>query len=587
MGFITNRAKGSQRVPVKVTKDDASRRQWRETFRGVSKEEGGTGKRSEEPARSRPPVPGGTYGRSSVTSEASFKRLLQAMRSMAPGGWSDDRVEEENHFVGITYVAIHRICCQWMQAEFQVFKKDESHPEGKRPITKDDPVEGDRSERPWRLVELLEKPNNQDSFGSWLYRAGQQKYLTGTALNWLVPNRFGTPAEMYIISTSIAIPQPAVNPDFPDGYYRIQPVYPYGPFSSYPTPSSAVGAPIPAQWMMRFQFPHPVLRYEGFSPLTALRLHIDEVESIDRSRFYKMRRSSNPDAVLNFEAVEGQEPLPEAEIERIKAEFEYDFQGEANHGRLYVSAPGAKLEEYGTKPKEMDYGQGWDQLTSFILAGFGITKAAVGMNETSSYANQWASLKQLHTLVLKPDLDDIAAKITRHIGPFFGDDLIVEIRCPRIDDHEIAFQKVDKLNSLKGLPKAVIRLALQLLDLPIDDEVVEELTKAGEQQQQQEMMAGASQPMEEAMIEQGQVPEMPGMEREEAPVASEADGDYPGLDTLFPDEEEQGIAEQPDTGSLGAGGLGPRKGLKGYKGLLAKYRKRSTPMVHLNGNGRH
>src|SRR5260370_35899679 len=107
--------------------------------------------------------------------------------------------------------------------------------------------------------------------------------LMGKALTWMVPNKLKTPMELYSIPTAIAIPQPAINPDFPDGYYRIQPIYPYGPFSSYPTPATAVGAPIPAQWMLRVKYPHPLLRYDGYSPMTVLRLQQDEIESIDRS----------------------------------------------------------------------------------------------------------------------------------------------------------------------------------------------------------------------------------------------------------------------------------------------------------------
>jgi phage portal protein BeeE len=424
---------------------------WRQTFGAIDKET------SSKPSV----VPGGTHGRSLTATDVSFIRLLQAMRSMAPGGWSDDRWEQTKHWTGVTYVAGHRICTQWQQAEFQVFKKDQRHPDGKRPVRE--------GEEGWDLVKLLEKPNKQDSFGRWMYRLGQQKYLTGTALTWMVPNVLGTPMELYCIPTAVAIPQPAINPDYPDGYYRIQPVYPYGPFSSYPTPTTAVGAPIPAQWMMRIQFPHPLLRYDGYTPLTGMRLHIDEIEMVDRARHYMMRRGINPSAVLNMEEMEGLQNLPEAELERIRADFEASHMGPENSGQLFVSYPGAKLEPWGAAPIDMAFQDGWSQLTDFVLGGgFGITKGAAGLTEgISSYAALFSMIKQLHLMTLKPDLDDVGSSITTNIAPFFGEGLYVDVRCPRIDDHDIKLTKLDKAMQGKVITKNELR---KELDLPLTNE---------------------------------------------------------------------------------------------------------------------
>jgi phage portal protein BeeE len=476
---------------------------------------------------------------------------------MAPGGWSDDRWESTaRHFVGIAYVAIHRICTQLQQAEFQVYRKDPRHQDGKRPVEPDHP-----------LVKLLERPNRQDSFGKMLYRVGQQLRLTGTALNFCVPNVLGTPMEMYVIPTATAIPQPAINPDYPDGYYRIQPIYPYGPFSSYPTPSTAVGAPIPAQWMMRFQYPHPLLRYDGFSPMTGLRLHLDEVEQMDRSRWYSMKRMVNPSAVLQFEDMEGAQPLPEPEIERIRADFEQDHQGAENFGRLFVATPGAKLDKWDSNLRDMEYKDGWSQLVDFILGGgFGITKPAAGMVEDSSYATLFATLKQLNVLTLQPEVDDIANEFTRFLAPFFGDDLIVEIRCKRIDDHDLLYSKIDKMMQAKCVTKNGV---LKLLGEPMTREKWgEEIAGTDSQQQQQPGgvpgMPGAASGTEGgggAMGPAGAVPEsQPGG----TPAANGVSG--AAAPPPVPEGEPEEVARtRPTPGKLGRGALGPRKSLNGFR----------------------
>jgi hypothetical protein len=461
VGFIAQKFGAPQPDRPVADAHRASRELWREVFGrdSVVKEDAFAGRQR--------PVPGGTYARSAA-SGASIKRLLEAFRSMAPGGWSDDRWEQSRHYVGIAYVAIHRCAEQMQQGEFQVFIKDPSHPDGKRPVTPHDPPQGGRAVRPYDLVELLEKPNPDDSFGDLMYNWYCQMSLTGMTLTWMVPNsipaemRGPSPCELYPVPTALAIPQPAVNPDYPDGYYRIQPVYPYGPFSSYPTPNSAVGAAIPAQWMLRMKYPHPFLRYDGYSPMTALRYHLDLVEMIDRSRHYSMRRSISPSAVLNFGEMEGAQPLPEEEIERVRAEMEELHQGPENAGALFVSPPGGKLEQWGIRPADMDYPRGWDQQVSFVLGGFGITKPAAGMVDDSSYSTLFATMKQLYWQTLDPSCHRFSTHLTRRLAPFFGDDLIVEVRCRRIDDHDVQLAKLNTAASQRALTKNELRRELEM-----------------------------------------------------------------------------------------------------------------------------
>ena len=488
---------------------------------------------------------GGSYASSASTAN-STELLLRALRSQAPGGWSDDRWEQTRHFVGIAYVCIHRKCEQLSQSEFQVFRKDPQHPEGKRPVNRNDPS--------YKLVKLLERPNSQDSFGDLMYRWGQQLDLTGTSLTWMAPNRLGRPMELYPIPTALAIPQPTVVPEYPEGYWRIQPVYPYGPFSSFPTPASAVGAPIPGQWMMKVQYPHPFLRYDGYSPLTALRLHLDEVEAIDRSRWYSMKRTTSPSAMLNmeqFQGAEGAGSLPEPEVNRLRTQFENAFQGVENTGKLFIPPPGTKLEPWGGRPVDMEYQAGWDQLTSFGMAGFGITKPAAGMIEDSSYASLFATLKQLHLLTLQPLCARIASRLTRVLGPFFGEDLIVEVRTPRIDDHDLKQARLNFLKDCKALTKNEAR---RECEMPPNEEWGDEIAGYEEPPEQPGMVPGI-----EGMPQQGQ--EQQGGDPIGQLLGTEQGGDDPLAELLGDDMGMPAEMQGPDTGGLGKDSMNPRKSL--------------------------
>jgi hypothetical protein len=61
---------------------EAGRASWHQMF-STNKEESSFAKEGYKR-----PSPGGSYGRSALSSDASMIRLLQSMRSMAPGGWS-------------------------------------------------------------------------------------------------------------------------------------------------------------------------------------------------------------------------------------------------------------------------------------------------------------------------------------------------------------------------------------------------------------------------------------------------------------------------------------------------------------------
>ena len=530
MGFI------SQLSKIQPFDAARSRSVWRENFRATSKED------------DHRPAPDTASSIADSNSQAAA-RLLMAMRSRAPGAWTDDRWQETNSLQGIQYLAIHRTCEQLSQSEFQVFEKDEKHPDGKRPAS---------SPGGLKLIQRLQHPNSRDSFGDWMYRCGQQINLTGSALTWMVPNKFDGDSpkgqsilEMYCIPTATAIPQPAVNPQYPDGYYRIQPYYPYGPFSSYPSPMSATGAPIPAQWMMAVRMPHPLLMYEGFSPMTALRLHIDEVTSMDRSRWYSQRRAFNPSAVLNFDGSPDAPPLPEPEIERIRADFANAHQAPENTGMLFVATPGSKFEPWGTSPKEMDWKDSWAQLVDFILAGFGIGKGAAGLTDGQSYSTLFASLKQFHLLTLKPMCDRVASHITRHMAPFFGDNLIVEIKAPRIDDHEVIERKLRLLMDGRALSKQELR---QALDFPVTKEPWGNEFAGEKSTSEVEKEASARSATRGGDGTEGKEDEL--LQRA---MAENPQNEPPGME----DESDPMEKRRPNTGTLNLGSLGPRKGLNG------------------------
>lgn len=567
MGFISSYSKNQ--TPPKGVRSLSGRSQqlWDEVFGNASKE-----KPAPRPQQDNWQRPQGY--RSIAGYAASQARLIEALRSDAPGGWTTPMLAKAQHLLGAVYIGVTRLCRHFSQCEFQVFKRDPNAPKGKRPITEADPPDNDYRRqwdiKPYDLVKLLQKPNKQDSWGMLMWRLLQQKLLEGMALTWLLPNQTQTPMELYVLPTALCVPQPSTNPDFPFGFWRVQPYYPYGPFSSYPTPNSAVGASVPAQWVMKSMYPHPLVRYEGWSPQDGMRLEIDEFEMIGKSRHSTMRKGVRPSAVLNFDEVEGAQSLTSEEIARIHAEWENTYQGYENDGGLIVGVPGGRLDQFGISPREMDFTQGYEQLLSVILGGgFGITKPAAGMVEDSAYSTLFATMKQLYTHTLDPECNDIGSDLTRDVAPHFGDDLIVELRCKPINDHEIMFKKADLFLQTgritwNQLCKLVDEDEL-ITQQPWGDMTITELQAEDQMKAQQMQMMMQAQMMGQAP---GGAPGQggPAMSRGvDMPPTEGAVNQAPDLAAMVDEmraEPSEVMNSRPQVGELAQGALGPRKRLE-------------------------
>lgn len=582
-GFLLSRYKQAPLVPQgpvqALTEGQAL---WQRVFgsAGTDKETGSLQPRY-DPSSVRP-----LRSMQATATNAAVFRLLQSLKSKSPGAWTDNRYEQAAHYTGITFVSIFRLARLMSQAEFQVFIKDPTHPDGKRPVTETDAphggfyMRGDElvprhpEVRPYQLVTLLKKPNPQDSFGKMLMRFIVQKYLTGTRLCWMVENVLGAVAHLFPIETVIASPNPIIDAEHPDGYYRIQPLYPNGPYSVYPTVNAAAGATIDARWMLVDRFPHPFFRYDGYSPLTGMKLHVDEVEAMDRARWYEMKRSIKPNAILQMTEVEGNiAQLTTEQMERIRAEFESEFQSPENWGKLIVGAPGFDLQ-LQTDTREVDYYQGWEQLVSFVMGGFGITKEAAGMISDASYAALFATLKQLYFVTLDPECQDVAQDFTNNLAPMYGDDLEVEVRARPIDDHEKTLAELGLLMQAKAVTKNEVRKHLKFSTTlePWGNDIAGDPSPA-ETLMNTQMLAAAL-PDESEEQEKGVI--LPGKDGPEG-----ADRDP---------EPEQIKDTRPGPGSLGEGSRGPqdknRKSFDFGEGIN-RLRRYYAVKALTNGKGGH
>jgi phage portal protein BeeE len=371
-----------------------------------------------------------------VDSFPGYRYLWAALRSRAPGQWSQNLLELSRHFTSSIFLAINTLANQAAAADCKVYERDPEEPESKEQLPHGEP-----------LCRLLEDPNDDDGTPDLLYQVTQQLSLTGISLVWMPRNNpLDIPSELYVIPTATAFPLPQ-DIGYPQGAYRILPLYPYGPFTTLPNYQSAAGAIVPADQVIRIKNHHPILRYDGYAVLSAISRQIDTVEAIDLARLNTQKQGVDPSIAMGFDP-EVFNP-DEVDLKRLREQIEAVNAGPENVGKIFFNPYGTTISKLSNTPLEMAWTEGWSQLVDFVLACYGVPKSVAGLQDAVNYATLFAALKQFYLLSLNPLLNKIAGKFNKHlVRPYFGPDLLLQLIAQKITDEDLLEKQLG--NDLAG-----------------------------------------------------------------------------------------------------------------------------------------
>ena len=332
--------------------------------------------------------------------------LLEAQRANSPGPWTDNVEEQANHFDNVIYIAIRAImdviAGSTVTLQHHKPRKGKSTFGPSSHVTKAMPNAHAMSHaEEWEPVndhpicKMLKRPNVVDSFADLRSYLTLQNRLTGIAPLWCVPSKGGKPVELWALPSALTVPLYQRTPQYPQGAWRVQPYYLSGGLGYVPAPYSGTGAIVPGEEMARFTDPHPWFLWSGYSPLSAGSFQLDILEMIDQARFAAMDHGITMDAVLTVEG------LDEPQARRLQADMQNKHGGVRNHRKFAVVAGSSgnlktNLQTFSQSAKDMDFQQGWEQMSAFCLALFGVPKSVAGLAMTSSYSELYASLRQFY-----------------------------------------------------------------------------------------------------------------------------------------------------------------------------------------------
>lgn len=433
----------------------------------------------------------GWFGGTAKSNNSLGIGLRSVLSGSAAGGWASDHREETAHNTGFNYIAIHAIASQVAAATVTVFADgDQSYLRKSRRKTlaamngtfsrwKSTYGADDRTTDPLPpqhpLVQLLKRPNPQESGAHFRYRQAQQLRLTGTCLIWNVPGQTGSTCERYVIPTAMATPVAPTN-DLPRGGWRINPVASrYTPivddgYVDCPSWYRILGQILDANQIQVIRLPHAWYLDDGQSPLSAGAKWVDAGEAVDDARYHQLKNGIDPSVVWNLPP----DVSPDQdEIDRVQAKISAKYGGPQNVGRVMIAQSGTTITPLTTSPKDMCYTEGFQDFKAAVLALHQTPPVAVGLQEPGAYAAYNASMKAWRHAAIQPLCDMLAEADTEWLAPQFGEGLTIELESDSVEDAELLESQLqndlaagartrNEWRAIRGLPPLPEPLGSQL-----------------------------------------------------------------------------------------------------------------------------
>ncbi len=374
---------------------------------------------------------------------------LRALGGGTPGMWASDHRKESEQFHHWNGVAIHQICLQAMQADVMVYR-DASPAITRKRRSKAYTTQDESQEMPEDdpLVKLLKRPNKWESGGRFRYKCVQQLQLTGKCIIWNVPNVGGKLDTSYrrtamrlVVPTAIASPvQPSK--ELPFGGWRIQPTWSQwssdedGFVEMFGGLTHAFGKVVPYEQTQVIDWPHPLYVDDGCSPTSRGARWIDGDTQVGTAQWAQLKNGADPS--IHIEVPTDAQFDPEL-ADRYAEKMAQKYGGPQNVGKVLFTQ-GGSVTPLSTTPKDMAYGEAFQQYRDAIMALHGAPKI-----DADTYASYYAKLKQFTEMTVQPILSLLAEEDTERLAPEFGEGLTIEMTAKTINDPEIMDRETNTL----------------------------------------------------------------------------------------------------------------------------------------------
>jgi HK97 family phage portal protein len=170
---------------------------------------------------------------------------------------------------------------------------------------------------------------------------------------------------------------------------------------------------------------NPLDDHYGFSPTEAAALALDIHNAASQWNKALLDNAARPSGALVYSGTEGS-TLTDAQFDRLKNEFEAQYQGSANAGRPLLLDGGLDWKPLSLSPKDMDFVATKAAAARDIALAYGIPPMLLGLPGDNTYANYAEANRALWRQTVIPLIRRVMSEVVNWMSPLYGTDLMLE-----------------------------------------------------------------------------------------------------------------------------------------------------------------
>ena len=170
---------------------------------------------------------------------------------------------------------------------------------------------------------------------------------------------------------------------------------------------------------------NPLDDHYGFSPTEAAASALDIHNAASAWNKALLDNAARPSGALVYSGNDGS-TLTDAQFERLKNEFEAQYQGANNAGRPLLLDGGLDWKPLSMSPKDMDFVATKAAAARDIALAYGIPPMLLGLPGDNTYANYAEANRALWRQTVVPLIKRVMGEIVNWFAPIYGSDLMLE-----------------------------------------------------------------------------------------------------------------------------------------------------------------
>lgn len=282
------------------------------------------------------------------------------------------------------------------------------------------------------LLDLLDKPNPETVKSDAIYMIQSHKKLAGDAFWLKMRNGMQVVALRTIPPDKITLKLQPPTPDEPaviSGYHYQDVI-----------DGHKVDVVYDPQDIIHFKKPNPNNPFRGLGAVEALSDDID----LDNLTIESTKKFFINGAITNF-VLSTDSKITDEQLKRLRAEMRSSYGGASNAYKAMILGGGLKPVDISFTNRDLQFIEQLQWYRDKIMAGFGNTKASLGMIDDVNRASHEGSIIEWQRNTVKPDMESIVNSLNEFLVPEFGKNLVLGFCDPVPEDRSDDIQEVADL----------------------------------------------------------------------------------------------------------------------------------------------